>query len=87
MSFAAEPAGAGGVPRPAATVEELRAALTRDAVWKPVVKESRATVRRSEPRAVGSWAAASVAPPMVSRAEVRASAGRPGGAVAATSSR
>ncbi|MGW7063232.1 DUF6247 family protein [Streptomyces sp. NPDC054904] len=29
MSFAAEPAGAGGVPRPAATVEELRAALTR----------------------------------------------------------
>ncbi|MFH8892851.1 DUF6247 family protein [Streptomyces sp. NPDC017949] len=29
MSFAAEPAGAGGVPQPAATVEELRAALTR----------------------------------------------------------
>ncbi|MFJ3841027.1 DUF6247 family protein [Streptomyces sp. NPDC090054] len=29
MSFAAEPAWAGGVPQPAATVEELRAALTR----------------------------------------------------------
>lgn len=29
MSFAAEPAGAGDVPQPAAGVEELRAALTR----------------------------------------------------------